>query len=239
MMERLYKYAIKGGYDVVDCDFFQEDEKGNVLERCSIPEDILIKNDPKLLIMNCGRVWTKLIRKSFLLENNIQFIEHKKFEDNPYLPILMSYNPYVGKVKQHFYHYQYNCDSTSRKKNDYSVFDRIDTAEYLLNEAIKRNKYAQYKMEFDAVFIGLYYVNTVITCLLHFDKPEFNYIKKVYFGIRKILPSFKSNLYIKSSPKYYRLIVMMNIHELKLVSLFINLIIKIIGKSKLIAILKH
>ena len=108
-----------------------------------------------------------------------------------------------------------------------------------MNEAIKRNKYAQYKMEFDAVFIGLYYVNTVITCLLHFDKPEFNYIKKVYFGIRKILPSFKSNLYIKRSSKYYRIIVMMNIHELKLVSLFINLIIKIIGKSKLIAILKH
>lgn len=192
-----------------------------------------------MFILSCGRVWTKLYKRSFLLKNNIRFIEHKKFEDNPYLPILMSYSPRVGKVQECLYHYIYNPDSTSRKKNDYLVFNRIDTAEYLFDQVIIRNKYREYKWEFDAVFIGLYYVNTVITCWMKFDKPEFNYIRKVYYGIRNKIPQYKLNPYIKQSPKYYRYIVKMNIWELKIVSLFIKWLIKIVGKEKITAVMKR
>lgn len=151
----------------------------------------------------------------------------------------MAYCPKIGKVQEYLYHYVYNFDSTSRKKNDYSVFDRLDTAEYLLEQAILRDKYEKYKLEFDSIFIGLYYVNTIITCWLQFDKPEFNYIKKVYDGINRKIPNYRSNPYVKQSQRYYRYIVKMNIWELKIVSLFIKFLINTIGKKKIVTAMKR
>lgn len=77
MLEKLYDCALIGGYDIVDCNYFQEDEDGNIIERISIPNNIIKSNNTRLFIMNCGRVWTKIYKRSFLLENNIKFIENK------------------------------------------------------------------------------------------------------------------------------------------------------------------
>ncbi|MDO5150959.1 MAG: glycosyltransferase [Oscillospiraceae bacterium] len=205
MLQQLYNKAEQDHLDIVDSDYYQETSTGILEIRCSID---INKFNPvaKDKILYTGRVWTKLFRKELIIRNSIQFIEHKQFEDNPYLPIVFLYTDKIGKVSKPFYHYVYNEMSTSRKRNDYTVFDRLDTAIFLLEETKNREKYEQYQEEIDFLFLKLYYVNTIVTCILGFDKPEYKYMKKAYKGLKYHLPNFMKNPYIKNSQIYIKVI---------------------------------
>lgn len=204
MLEQLYFYAERNSFDIVDSDYYQDEEDGQVVVKQSINEKLFPIKSSKILICNGGRIWTKIFRRDFLIKNKISFIEHKKFEDNPYLPIVFAYTLNVGKINKPFYHYVYNRNSTSRKKNDYTVFERLDTARFLLEETRRRGIYDQYKEEYDYVFIQLFYTNTLVTCITKFNILPVKYINRTYKEINKILPYYKNNKYLISAPTYIK-----------------------------------
>lgn len=210
MLKELYDTAEKNSFDIVDSDYYQDDEDGSTEIKVSMDKRFFPIESIKPLLYCAGRIWTKLISRDLLIKNNIRFVEHKKFEDNPYLPILLAYTSNVGKVNKPFYHYIYNVDSTSRKKNDFSVFDRLDTALYLLDEAKKRNIFEKYKDEYEYVFIQLYYVNTLIICVTKFDRLPLRHIIKVYDGLNQFLPGYKSNKYLNHAPRYIQIFTKLN-----------------------------
>lgn len=222
MAESLYTYAKQNDCDIVDSDYFQDTEKGETSIKVSIPHDIINSDNQNKLILNGGRLWTKLIKRDLIQSNHLKFIEHKKFEDNPYLPILLAYAKHVGKVEKPFYHYIYNADSTSRNKNDFSVFDRLDTADYLIEEAERRNLYNKYKDEYDYLFIQLYYTNSIIACITKFEKVPIDRVNTIYDNINLRMPGYRRNKYIANAPRYVRVIVSMNKPFLKIMSRIIS-----------------
>lgn len=217
MLSEMLKYAMDNNLDIVDSDYFQDDVDGKTEYRTGIPNEYFPVKDYSIVMLNGGRLWTKLIRRKFLVENNIKFIEGKKFEDNPYLPILYSYKPKIGKVNKAYYHYLYNSDSTSRKKNDYTIFDRLDTAIYMLEETKRIGVYNKFKEEINYLFIQFYYANTIVACITRFDKLQIDYIKKVYKDVNKILPNYRNNVYLKSAPYYIK--VFTSVEQSKLIFL--------------------
>lgn len=212
MLETLYTYAIDQKLEIVDSDYYQEDKIGNEHYKVSITEENL--SNKKQLIMNAGRIVTKLFRKDLIIKHELYFLEHKKFEDNPFLPILFAYTDKIGKVNKAFYHYIYNSKSSSRKRNDYSVFDRLDTSIYLLKEVRRRNLYNQFKAEYDFIFINIFYVITIIMCITKFNIIPYNYIKKVFDEVQIYVPDYKENPYLKNSPRYMKIFVKSNLIEL-------------------------
>ena len=210
MLKELYDTAEENSFDIVDSDYYQDDEYGNTAIKISMDKQFFPIESIKPLLCSAGRIWTKLINRDLLIKNNIRFIERKKFEDNPYLPILLAYTSNIGKVNKPFYHYIYNADSTSRKKNDFTVFDRLDTALYLLDEAQKRNIFYKYKNEYEYIFIQLYYVNTLIICVTKFDWLPLRHIIKVYDGLNQFLPDYKNNKYVSNAPRYIRIFTKLN-----------------------------
>lgn len=204
MLSELLQYAMDNNVDIVDSDYFQDDIDGNTEYRIGIPKEYFPIKDYSAVMLNGGRLWTKLIRRKYLIENNIKFIEDKKFEDNPYLPILYAYEPKIGKVNKAFYHYLYNTNSTSRKMNDYTIFDRLDTAIYMIEETKRAGVYNKFKNEIDYLFIQFYYTNSIVACITKFDRLQINYIKKVYKGINEILPNYRNNKYLSFAPFYIR-----------------------------------
>ena len=210
MLEQLYDYAKENDCDIVDSDYYQENGKGESSIKQSIKEELFPINSSKVLICNAGRIVTKIFRREFLIENNIKFIEKKKFEDNPYLPIVFAYTIKVGKVNKPFYHYIYNQNSTSRRKNDITVFDRLDTSKFLLEEAKRRCIYNKFKEEYDYVFIQLFFINTLVTCITKFDILPIKHISKIYKELNILLPEYKKNSYLVAAPRYIRLFVRLN-----------------------------
>lgn len=229
MLEALYQLAKREDLDIVDSDYYQEDEHGNCVKRSSIPNEYLENIDIKKLILHHGRIWTKIFRRSLLMIHKLYFIQGKKFEDNPYLPTVFMYTERIGKVRKAFYHYIYNTMSTSRKRNDDTVFDRMDTAVYLLKDVKRRGLYESYKEEIDFKFIELYYANTIITCITKFDHVQYQNIKKAYKEIRYYLPEYRRNRYISCSPLYIRLLT--RFHLISIV--FVSFLISILQKTKL------
>ena len=210
MLKSLYDYAKENDYDIVDSDYFQENEYGISEIKESIPQKLFPINDRKKLICNAGRIYTKLFRRSFLIENNIRFIEKKKFEDNPYLPILFAYTFNVGKIEKPFYHYIFNQNSTSRKKNDFTMFDRLDTALFLLDETKRRGIYDKYKDEYDYIFIQLFYINTLVMCITKFEILPIQQINKICKEINNLLPNYRKNKYLSIAPKYIKIFTRLN-----------------------------
>ena len=215
MIEELYAKAVKDDLDIVDSDYYQEGENGEVERKTSIPYKVLREYNKKSLIINCGRLWTKLIRKKLLIDNNLLFPEHRKFEDNPFLPIALTYTDKIGKVDQAFYHYRYNPVSTSRKKNDFSVFDRLETAKYLIDEANRRKLYMNYKEEYDFLFIQFFYANSIVACITKFDSLPVDKVIDIYDEINLIIPEYRSNRYIAMAPKYIK--VLTRVHKYTLI----------------------
>lgn len=210
MFEQLYFYAEKNSFDIVDSDYYQDEANGESKVKQSINARLFPIKSTRMLICNGGRIWTKIFRREFLVENNIRFIEHKKFEDNPYLPILYAYTFNVGKINKPFYHYVYNENSTSRKKNDYTVFERLDTAKFLLEETRRREIYDKYTEEYNYVFIKLFYTNTLVTCITKFDVLPVKYINQIYNEVNRILPDYKMNKYLTTAPRYIRVFTKLN-----------------------------
>lgn len=211
-LEKLYSYAVKYDCDVVDSDYYQEDELGNTEVRISIPNDIVERQNKKELLLNAGRIVTKLFKRSLLIENNIRFIEHRQFEDTPYLPILIPYIKKLGKVNAPFYHYIYNPSSTSRKENDSTVLDdRLYTSEKLLEEAKARGIYGKYKNEYDIIFITIYYCVTIVTCIRKFSNLPFRRIYEVYSNINRLMPNYRCNEYIISREYYVKVITRLHL----------------------------
>lgn len=226
MLADLYNYAKKHNCDIVDSDYYQDDETGRTEKRVSIPESIISSNSVKDLMINSGRIWTKIIHRSLLMDNKIRFVEHKKFEDNPYLPLLIPYAKKIGKVNQNYYHYIYNTESSSRKLDDLSVFDRLCTANWMMSESKKRGLFNKYKEEYEILYIKLFYCNTVTACITKFSKVPYKYIKIAYLDISKRMPEFRKNSYIKSSEKYVKVITKLNLVELYLFAAILSPLMK-------------
>ena len=224
MLEQLYICAEKYSYDIVDSDYYQDEENGESKIRKSIDGDLFPIQDSKVLICHGGRIWTKIFKREFLIKNNIRFIEHKKFEDNPYLPILYAYTFKVGKVNKPFYHYIYNQNSTSRKKNDYTVFERLDTAKFLLEETKRRGIYDYYQEEYEYVFSQLFYTNTLVTCITKFDILPLKEINYIYREINRLLPNYRNNKYLSAAPRYIRFFVKLHRIGVILCSSFLSLV---------------
>lgn len=100
-------------------------------------------------------VWNKLIRKTFLLANNIQFVEHTSFEDIPYCFILCCEANKVALINQitYRYHFADNDGATTASLDDDKIQNAMAMCEALLTYVAENNVVAT---------VGIYPIYQVI-----------------------------------------------------------------------------
>ncbi len=85
MYEKLYSVAVEGGFDVVDCAYYEE-LSGNI--SLAITDELTGKTDIKKrnrMIAGVGYVVTKIIRTDIIRNNNIRIREKVIYEDLDFL----------------------------------------------------------------------------------------------------------------------------------------------------------
>lgn len=106
-----------------------------------------------------------IIRRDFLVDNNLFFAEGIFFEDNPIVPIWIMLANKINTVHQAHYYYRQNPDSQIHKKDNPRVFDRIVSAKLFWKNVHEYHVYDDWKEEIDYNFFRVFVFNTLLNVL--------------------------------------------------------------------------
>lgn len=141
---------------------------------------------------------TKLIKRSFLIDNNISCPEKLLYEDQYWSMLVFLYSKNIYILDKNLYHYYINQNSTVLKKNTDYHTDLLIVHEMLWNEYINRDFLNTYYDELSLEFLFSCYLGFLKILALRYETPSYEH----YLYLRKMIidkiPSFSDNRYIKS-----------------------------------------
>jgi len=117
IIEELYNLAISYEYDLVHCDYFQYDIKGNKIYE-KVPDlniNYIYSVKSSILGRIGGGVINKLIKKS--IYEKILFPKESCAEDKYISTQTLFFSKRIGYLGNALYHYRYNHNSLDRNKN--------------------------------------------------------------------------------------------------------------------------
>lgn len=152
------------------------------------------------IVMFPTPIWTAIYRRSLITDNNLYFPEGVFYEDNAVaLAIQLSADKAV-KINQPLYHYRIDNNSVTRSTDNYHFFDRISSAETLLNHLRRLGIHEKYPDEINYLIINQYLVHTIYGAIYRFTNVEKDRIKQVRNGIKQLIPNWYQNPYWKNRP---------------------------------------
>lgn len=214
-LEKMISAADRENADVVDCQFRLVDEEGNTLqiEESNTREQVGRIDDEKRksLFVNPGRRLSKIIKKQLIMENGLGYPENVCYGDNFFMELLAGYVSHIAKVDEPLYNYFVSTGSITRKYNNPITYDRVKSAELMLEETKQRGFYDKYQEEIEFRFIELFYVNSVPVFLAKFKPAEINELKRLRKYIKDNFPKYRKNKYFKQRiSKSYRIVTKLN-----------------------------
>ena len=143
MFENLYKLAKENSADVVKSDFYYFFSKANIVRQAGKINKkyegkvLNIKDIPAIIKMQPS-IWSAIYKKSFLIENNIRFLETSgaSYQDTSFaFKTLISAKRLIFTTKAYLYYRQDNENSSVKsKKKIYSICDEWQEITKFLNE---------------------------------------------------------------------------------------------------------
>lgn len=186
MFEELYKLAKLENYDMVDCCFNNGKTKKIALSTTEDTWGQLNREKRKHLIAYPGYIWSKIIKRSIIINNNIKFREKVAFEDMDFLPVVMLYLKNVYASDLVLYYYVNNLKSiTNSIDSDVQIKDRINALRVLVKKFKNLNVYEEYK---DEITFTIYntYIYLLKYCTIYLDQYE----KRVDYEMYRKLQEF-------------------------------------------------
>lgn len=205
-LEKLYKEAKKDSYDIVMYNAFWVNKDKKKL--MSTFDNKINSTDDLLSCLFLGKImptmWAKLIKRSFICENNIQFPKDISYaEDLATVASLFMNKPKVSFIEDSLYNYYQREDSIT-KKNDNRILEVDEAITFIENQLKSSFLYDKYKKEFEyMVYIHLFFYRFISSD--RYEEIHREVLKK--FKDRNI--SINKNSYIKDSisllPVSYRI----------------------------------
>lgn len=202
MFEKLYTKAITYDCDIVTCECKRVFAEGTTMGRTGLDDSFYIIDNTSsrkdLLIsgMGSGGVWSRIYKRSFLIENNISFPEHLSYEDNYFTYLVYLYVTRLYFVEEYLYHYFVNYNSTTVQFNSSHHFDRLTVELLKLEELQNRGFFELYHDEIEFHFLCVYYFNTLNIIFTRFTHVPFDIVSKMQLNIIQIFPNYAKNPYL-------------------------------------------
>lgn len=218
MCEELYKNARTMDADISGCNYFFSNDTTDRYECCRYNTCNLDDKSKDLIaeyVYFCGPFWTRIYRRTMILDNNILFLEGTDYEDSYFNFLTALYAQQIVKTEKAFYHYFNNEHSITRERNNNSIYDKIDVINKIIELCRNRNLYDRYRAIVD--FKYFYMMGSTVIPLLTLQHPaDYNKYISIRNGILKNTPYYYKNKYFKIIDYKLRLILYMLMHFPKL-----------------------
>lgn len=148
MYEELYRIAKEKNCDMVDCAFNNKHVNKLVLTTVIETWGNITLEKRKHLIAFPGFIWSKIVKRSILIDNNILFRENLTFEDMDFLPrVLMKINS-IYASDMVLYNYERNIRSiTSSCDEKIQIYDKMAALRQLVKDFKEINAYDDFRDE--------------------------------------------------------------------------------------------
>lgn len=195
--------ALKPGVDVVTTKYTMRFSGSEEQQLWQFKESVDLDNQEsvKRSIAAYGcRIFASIFRRSYVAENQFQFVEGVYFEDNPIVQcmFLVANQIVVVDNKSSFWYYRINPSSIVHSFfSDRKFSDRLPMQKLMLENYKKYHIADLYKEEFDYRFFITFYYNTI--CLLLFNREDYraDLIRQVYSEYMQIAGGFPKNVYME------------------------------------------
>ena len=127
--------------------------------------------------------WGKIIRKDFLIENDLLFWPNITYEDAGWGSLVHLYVKKVKVINENLYHYFVNDESTVLTKNSNHHLDCLTVQTKVWNEYKRRGFYDKFKYELEIEHIYSAYLPAMKALILRYEKPDYN----VYLLLRELM----------------------------------------------------
>lgn len=209
MYEKLYEKAEEYHCDVVTGLFVREENDGTIVMDAKPKEngDKLVRidtvEDRKRFFQEglTGGVWSKIYKKSLILDNEIYFPEDILYEDNYWGAILNYYLSSYYIVNEVCYHYMVNEESTIMKKDATHHLDRLVIELMKVEEYKRRGVFEAFHDEIEFSFLKLYFINTIRILFVRFSEIPYDIIYTMQRDVKEIFPDHEKNPYLYKLPQ--------------------------------------
>lgn len=202
MFEKLYNAAEKEQAEIADCFMAVVDSFGNLMriDQSNSDEQIGVIDTMrrKSLFVFPGRRLTKIFRRDFLLEHEIEHCDGICYGDNFFMEHVAAYCNIIVKVKEPLYYYRVDTTSTTRSYNNPILYDRVKSSELMIESLDKRGFLTdEFREEIEFRFIELFYINSIDVFMGRFDPPEVSELTYLRDKVKKEYPLYRKNPYFK------------------------------------------
>jgi len=205
MFGKLYATAKKNNADIAGCDYNRSlIRNGLTVGKPMNLSDGLIDwqideyNKENLLIENrklFGYICTKIYRRNLIVDNDLYFPENIRYEDAAWGPLPFIYAGNYCHVPENLHHYYLNPDSITLEKNALHHYERLDSAEFFLQDCRRRGLFKKYKDFIEFYFMECYYASMLFIIFSRFSSPDFSKINEMKKFILQNFPCYRNNPY--------------------------------------------
>ncbi len=196
--QKVYECANENDYDILSFELEEELEDGTK-KSSNYYKFTDVSDDKKYILCETSSV-NKIIRKSILIENNLQFVENYIYEDLELIPRLILYTKKVCFIEDKLYHYVIHNNSTMRQKEYNSKLQNIF---FVMNSLKNSLENTEYKEELEYLYIEHLLHGAVLRYL---DYEEgYSEIIKISEIMRKNFPKWKKNKYFQIQNIKYKI----------------------------------
>lgn len=206
--QRLYEKMLEFDCDIVSCCWWRDFGNGKKHEISGRmkPENNLIEIDSiekrKFVFVNDllgSGAWCKLIRKDFLLENNIFFPEGIVFEDVVWGALNYLHIKRIYILDEYLYHYYVNPKSIVLKEQQLYYRDMFETNYIKWEQLQSRGALETMKWEAEFDFLVNYYLGILKMFGMRYEEIPVEAFEEVQQFILANIPDYNKNPYIKTN----------------------------------------
>lgn len=205
-IELMYEEAVRYELDVVCCQIERDssvelsyfEDKGSSEKKLFIVD----RDDKrKELIMHqtFGGACCKIIKKSFLEENNIRYPEGLAYEDLFFREIMHVYVNRDMLIERKMYHYFVNAESTTLGMNATYHTDYFTVVIQLWNYLESRGLVKDYKQEIEYEFMIIAGLQILKVLILRYSEPQYSSFLLLQTIIRQRIKNPFANKYINNN----------------------------------------
>lgn len=217
MYNRMISRAEETGADMVGCDLTMVDshtmEVSDIIEKNGDASQtgILDHDKKKHLILDGGRLVTKIYKRDTLQRNDIHFPENIFYEDNAMSNSFLLTAQHYEHISEPWYYYYQHDASTVHSFSERKCLDRMEAGRIILSEAKRLGFYEEFKDEIEFMFIQLFFVNTLFTYMPCVRPTKLSFVKELTNELLNTYPEFEINRYYKDrvNPEEKKLIKML------------------------------
>lgn len=151
----------------------------------------------ELMRLSVGGSVTWLYRKDLFFEKELFFPEHLLYEDNGWGQLVKAHLNKVSFVDNACYFYRRNDHSTTLRRNNPGVYDRLPSEEYMQEEFKKRGIYERYYPALEYTYITRRTFMTYGFFIYTYDQPPKDMLRKLMKSLQKAYPAWRKNVYYR------------------------------------------